>query len=341
MRVITPYSEYSGDTLKGNIKKITEHSLHVRLKLKSIFYPNKIKNSTETLLYNEDADTLMGKWLVQYDSNNRISEQRLYCQHDTLCNSDAYQYDAAGRVIEWSSYQYVNEMHGGYLYMMLTGIITNPLTGMFHVYSKAKYEYDNEDRVITERNESYNDMDEYGDTLISITTNKYAKGINKTEIRTVTIHIRGYADTTVAITRYQYDKKSNVTEECTYKGTLYHQDDSTKTIYKYDSHNNLVERKSYFETVNYCAHGGRQIGAMDIYAYDSLNNMISDDYCSLCRLDNGKEVNECEYHKQIKVRKAEHKLIDEKPLYEYDKQGNIIKITHIGYVMVKREIEYE
>jgi hypothetical protein len=286
--------------------------------------------------------SMRSKWLVKYD-DRRIIETNLYYDPDIICKKSTYQYDARGRTTErlcvdnycgWCQ-QFTDWVHGS---------ISNWAIGESTSCTLDKYEYDSNGRLLKVKMEAF-DMIYNSDTIVEITEYKY-NGISSEVAEMKKEHLRiqrETEDTTVEITDYKYDSIGNkVEEDVLKKGTdgmwknwnSNGEEVTFKTFYKYDDRNNLVEDKMYFFfTQDFSpSHPGTKVGEQEEFTYDRLNKMTSANHYFLYRQDDGSETKFASGRRLVMGEAEDQK--------EYDKQGNVIAISHGGVVTLRREIEY-
>lgn len=95
---------YFGDTLKGNVKKMTETrysntpGMTDMVDLVSIYTWDTISR-TETIKFFREDHTYLGMCILKFDAQNRVIENSLSCS-DAPCTSTTYQYDQNGDIIK-------------------------------------------------------------------------------------------------------------------------------------------------------------------------------------------------------------------------------------------------
>ena len=340
-----------GDTLKGNIKRVTEYRFNWIDTIKSVH--NYDIEGSETVTFYSSKNVFLGKERKKVDGNGRIKASGFYYKKDTLCDSFTYQYDAFGREIEQlSKYQHCGQCNC--LRDILSGSIANWISGEFTSFTQFKSEYDHTGNLVKTNKQTFRTWssaeDPYTDTAIETTVYNYKRNGKVAGIKKENFEIRqGRRDTTLEITEFRYNDSGNKVEEVMFKKGSdnwlrnWHYDGkevTTRTLFKYDTRNNLIESDEYFfEEKNNNPHvktyPGVMVGAGTRYTYDSLNNMTSSIFYRLYRHDDGTETEEGASVSNVKKREKEKE--GEK---EYDDRGNIIKITNDGTVWLRRVIEY-
>ena len=334
-----------GGALKGNIKKMTEY--YLAFDVIRVVYTCDVNEGTETAMFYEADNSLLCMWVLKFDAKGRILDRALYCGLDTLCKKETYKFDAYGREIERHTVGQSND-RCHMLEETLHGYWVHWLSGPRVSITSCKREYDNMGRLQSMKTERFVDSDT--PKSVNVITYKYDAGGDKiAEMKDESsTKIDGVPDTTVDITVYKYDSKSNKVEEDLLLGNpsfrnanWYNNGEeiTSKTIFRYDSHNNLIEKRKYYIDANdehFKSIYGWRVGSGSEYTYDSLNNMTSESSYYLYRQVDGKETKD-EFHTN-KIEKIENNAEEKK---EYDEHGNIIKVTgRTGTIILMRQIEY-
>ena len=309
----------NGDTLTGNIKKMTESVYNV-------YRPtyNSILRKTDTMKCAYTCDTAIGvenvgivsfynnhsvtsSVVMRFDNNGHIIEKDFYTDIDSLYMKETYRYDQNSREIEACQ-------------------VTYP----FHASSTAEY-----DEVVQVK-----------DSMGFCTEYKYDGIGNMIEM---TIGSVGSQEKMIdERTVNKYDSKGNKTEEDNFK--RYQRDNyvtfqsdgnefTSKTIFKYDGRNRLIERTEYAlkkpAPDAYLPPRERYstlIGNKEVYTYDGQSKLeTSITYLRIYREKDGTIT-------------TEKQSTGEVPKYEkneaLDKHGNVIKRMNGKHLALERQIEY-
>lgn len=327
---------YSGDTLKGNVKKVTEHRYVWRDTITLAYAYDEIRKVASECFYR--GDVLKGTWIAKYDNSGRVLETVLYSDSNKLCSKQSCKYDRQGMKTE------VLHADCGYprcyqLVDMLDGSMSNwPMGEMTYCNTIDQYEYNSLGLVAKMRKKVF----EGSDTVLENVTD-YVYNSNGALIEMRDSAFERYGNTTPKVKTYRYDSAGNKTEE-----ELYSNANSTdlsnwynggksmthKILYKYDSHNNRVDQKEYYFGSNSPRtkpHSGTEVGGGTLYTFETLDNMVSTTDYRIYREDNGSET--LVYEPSQKVAKREESE-------ERDSYGNTIKRMDNGRVVSVREIAY-
>ena len=311
-------TDLAGDTLKGNVKKMTEYVYEVygtccnsapmkRDTMKRVYICDTA-DATETINLYNDLDMVTAKVLMKFDNNGHLIEKGFYTDIDSLYMRHTYTYDAHGHNIEEREARYP-----------------------FHASSSVQY---SDEFMEVKDSDGYCIKYKYAQGYMVEMTSESFWGTNITPNET--------AD-------YKYDSRGNKIEEDDLK--IYQRDHyvtfyidgkeyTTKTIYKYDDRNRLIESTEYFEgkpnpNADLAApkrHSGTIIGGKDLYTYNGQSNKAdSVTLIWMYREDDGSITNGEPESKPIPKSKETK---------EYDKQGNVVKKMNGAVVTLEREIEY-
>lgn len=315
------------DTLKGNIKKLTEYSTSFRDSAIKV-YTCDTAAKTETALFYE-KQKLLGKWIVQYDAYGNIIETELYCDSTILSKGSYNKYDAKGRKIESTTIEYNTDCH--YLTNWLIDGIIDYVVSKYPIYSITSYTHDGMGRLKDDITRDYENGDR--DTLFKVNRYSYDRNGQLTEKEEKT-----WGDNRpLEIRTTKYDYKGRETEFNYVNKDGWFQSGQPiikKTILVYDSvYGRIVERKEYDLSNNNSDSAFQKetfIGSSTTYQYDELGNLATYSTYNLYWGNNGSE------SRQHRVTLSVEKSYDQKA---YDSHGNMIKRNNNGYETV-REIEY-
>ncbi len=243
---------FGGDTLKGNVKKITATMNVSDYVVKEVLTLDTVKRFAINGIYNE-SNVLMGEERAKYDERGHIVETGLYSNDNIKCNGFAYKFDLSGKMIQE---QYVStiddnchrliDWYGG----MMSNWFTGPQSSRI---SLSNYQYDHlgrvsemiskgftiylhpEDPETVKMREYYRSVgNDDRDTIASMTNYKYdAQGrVSERAVKKFTIYLEPekldtieinefqrsvtgneHLDTMMEITSYRYDTKGNTTQE--------------------------------------------------------------------------------------------------------------------------------
>lgn len=277
VRMIT----YYGDTLKGNVKTMTEYTSQGGFPItKGVYNYDTAQRLEVAHLSIEDEDKVFGTWAVKFDNKGRVTGTFLYHGSDSLCQEFTRTYNTQGNKAEQRFFKYYSEPCKA-LYQWLSGTICNWAIGDDSVVTLARYEYD-QSGLLKKKIIQYTRGNEYdGDKTIQNFSYESKNG-RKQEMKGQNIHISlGVADTIVELRTYKYDNTNKLAEvkKATYPLWPPHTDTLVETL------------DSDYETDDNSLGGGPPFDETE----------------------------------------------DEK---EYDKQGNLIKITRGKEVVFKRDIIY-
>jgi len=307
---------FYGDTLKGDIKKMTEYNyIYSWEKSVRFDYTCDVSRGMEVAVYCEADNKPCVKWLVRYDKDRAV-EKSLYNSEGQLCHTTTYKYDGLGRVVEQT---YVDSSGGSCnaLGDYLDGAISNWAVGADQRSRSGRvnsYQYDAAGHIVKEETRYFGSEG----TQADITEYKYDSKGNKVEAR---------------LLRVGFDWVKNWYSDG--------KEITSKDIFTYDTHNNLVEDKGYFVSSNdnsSAPHAGKIVGGGSEYIYDSLNNRKSVNFYRLYKQEDGSEEKEVYRTQQESLMSNVENGPEEKK--EYDDRGNVIKKTRGGIVLLQREIEY-
>lgn len=307
-----------GDTLKGNIKKITQHG---RFEIASPdgLYTSTVKciytcdtsRDIELIKYYKEQDKEAAREEIHFDSHGRILTDNAYTDIDSLYKRSTYTYDEQGLLIEKREINY--PFHSGY--QMEDAELG---TGFQDSLGKCtKYAYDNKGRLA-----------------------------EKIELEIWDSRIK-----TDNLAAYKYDAANRKTEEYELNLRACFEDEryvlfytggkgyAKKAVFTYDSLNRLASCTKYSELKVpnpswHEKHTGIFIGWKTVYNY-SGKNAVADDLTSmsLFREDNG----------AITTGTPSTDLNHAAETYEtleYDKHGNVIRKMRHGQLVFERTIEY-
>jgi len=212
-----------GDTIKGNVKLMTEYN-YTTGQLIIIEYTWDTIANTSTAIYYDEKKSLRGKSIVTFDSKNRLTSRNLYCHDGKLCTQLNLQYNKQDKLSDYHYVHYSQRNDSAYmgecngLYDWLHGQITYWMIFDSSVDIR-RYEYDLRGRVA--KTEDINILD--GDSTIKLTEDKYDSTGNKTESKTLTNRAEA-VDTMVEIVHYRYyDSGAKYVEETIVSYSLGHE----------------------------------------------------------------------------------------------------------------------
>lgn len=183
---------FYGDTLKGNIKKMTEHRFEWMDTIKTVYTWDATKH-LGTAIFNDG----FAKWFVRYDKGGHILEESLYSYNDKLCRQSTYSYNIDGGGIESRELQYLCQQCNN-LSDRLNNSASNWVAGIFVSTSLNKSEYDDTGRLIRKMKKSYSSISG-SDTTTEITSYKYSDSRKIATIKKETFSTSG-KDTMVETT---------------------------------------------------------------------------------------------------------------------------------------------
>jgi membrane peptidoglycan carboxypeptidase len=330
------YGDGTYDTLKGNIKQMTEYQHSGDSYVKAVYTFDRGKMTQVANFYDADKnDKWMGKWVVQYDNGGRALNIDLYCTNAVPCQGTTSKYDALGRMVENSS---VFNFKGDScsctrLIDWISGGISEWFVGVDSSITTYIYKYNSKGRILEKSSE---ELEIEGKVVLKTSERisfKYDDDGNEIEIIKKRISTSPeHIDTTTEIAEYEYDKRSNKIEENVL--TRDRKTQCVKTVFKYNIDNDLIESRTYYDPVRPTrpSNSGTCIGTGVEYTYDSLHHRKSHRYFQIYIQDDGEET------RDVSNFKAEEK--NEEDQKEYDRHGNIVKITSGNIQTLKREIEY-
>lgn len=308
----------SGDTLKGNVKRMTQYYISrnngavvgLTDTIKSVYTYDESRR-IELVKYSRKHDQETTREEIFFDSKGNILERRSYTDLDSLYRRCTYKYNSTGKQIESHEINY--PFHASYPFEVgEVSIEFNDSLG-----SDILYIYDSMGRLA-----------------------------EKTQIL-----IWDSRKTTDNIAAYRYDAKGNKTEEYNLNLRACDQEQkyflfyingkgySTKTVFKYDSLNRLAERTEYSEEKNPSAlwreqHTGTFIGRRTVYNYSGQNEVANGNtVVSLYREADGSITKDTPMQFPNWDAKADETV-------EYDNHGNVIRKTRWNQLVFERTIEY-
>lgn len=331
---------YYGDTLWGPIDRIVEYRQESDYIIKTVYTHNSSENTTTACFY-DPQNKQMGKWQVKYNDRGSVVETGLYCKDETPCQKCNYSYNANDRTSGKRFVHYSNNSHSlssscNRLLDLLDGSISSRFAGVDSFVTISTYQYDTPRRLQFQQEKFVTIRPTYIDTTVELTNYAYENSgsdlwlVEKKEIR---IRSDG-SDTTDEATVYRYDERRNLVEKIVLKSTSGNRAvDSTRTLFRYNDQNSVIESRSYYQAKHTPSKPGRgkQVGAGSEYSYDNAGNLTSHTFYSIYRLDDGSE---------RKDGVDTQKVAKEETEKEYDARGNIIKITSRGSKILTREIWY-
>lgn len=313
---------YEGDTLKGNIKRMTEYYVRWGMDTVRAIYTWDSTTRSETAIFCEGlAAKVLGKWTAAYDASGHVIETALYCDSNKPCYRQTTGYDAKGRTIEQLTVGYAFLRHE--FNDKISGVIEEWPCCPGVTYQAVKYEYNSLGHLAHVLEENCN----VGNTDTTFKSTNYTYG-NKGVLQEMTE--RNYKrDETYETREYKYDARGNKVEECIYKaqrsivlGDWYNNGKpfTIKTFFRYNDSNELIESKAYFiEGAGPKPPGGDKVGAVKLYNYDN-HVMTGCTTYTLIRQDNGVEI-------------TDDKRVDRTPIDGYkqerDKNGNVVKTLNV------------
>lgn len=316
------------DTLRGNIKKLTEYSTSLRDSAIKIYTYDAAAKTVTGQFYS--SQKLLGKWIAQYDVYGNIVETLLYCEDTIPSTIRRVQYDAKGRKKEDATIEY----HEGCQYLtnwFIDGIVDYAVS-TYPIYSTTLYSYDSAGRLSLDITRDY----KVGDPGTLFTTNTYKYGTN-TQLTEKEEKTWGGRHRPMQIRTTKYDSKGR---EAEFSFTSSATDDQLsgwfnggkpiikRTVNVYDSSGNIAEMKEYANDEHRSYEVPR---TLTTYTYDNMGNMISYSVYNLYRDENGTE------SRQLRLTRPVEKS---KEQVARDKHGNIVRrIDNSGREMY-REIEY-
>jgi len=351
-------SIFSGDdTLKGNIKKLTEYVYVSDYLITNVYIWDTIEKSvTGSIYYNKDS--LIGKRTARYNDERQIIEKRLYCMNDELCEKLIHTYDDKGRKTMSTCSYYSNsskEDVGRYNTFsdVLMGGVSHWAMAIDSTVVQLTYKYDSKGNLTEGKKIEITNGKRYSDTSIYITYTSYHADNNKImSERKITTHSSNkYADTAVSFVAYEYDITGNKIKENAY--SLYPQNkyilrgdsiisvtkikviiDSTKVTYKYNSDHELIEDIVYHapRDINYSKYPGRDVGRVNTYTYNKLTSTTTTTEYDIYREDDGTEKRYFDREREV--------VTDDGTRVEYDGVGNVTKKMSDKKVWFTRQIEY-
>lgn len=327
----------SGDTLKGNIKRLTEHFYNSDYTVKTIYTWDTVIKTVVGRIYDEH-DIQKGKRVFKYNNAGRIFERYFYCNEDEFCEKEISKYDANGLMLERRVYNYYNrtQQYPGNCNSLrdwLWGGITERFTNVDSSIDIYTYQYDRRGNLIEEKHEDITIGEGYNSSSVYLIYDTYYPD-NKIAIHKRII-IYSNDDTTIEQTEYKYDAKGNKIGESSSTISRYRTLEScTNATYKYSADNKLIEVIVHFSPAYNTSskHPGTRVGWVYKYAYNKQNNLESRSEYDIYRQFDGSE-------QQYLSRKYPAEK-EQKEETEYDKQGNVIKKTRNGFVESTNEIEY-
>lgn len=325
---------YYGDTLNSAVKTMTEyaHTGDYEIRINYTYNLSR-KIQTANFYFN---NSLQGRWVVKCDDQYQVIESGLYYDYDSLCRGLTLTYNTEGREIERHEVHYLNERCNNFIDFLQGGISEWMMGSTANVTSFA-HKYDNLGRIVETRRKNFVIGSDDTDTTITVINYTFNNNDDKSSQKKVESFRTGsdYADTSYETTNYIYNRNGSIIEEQIIKSSVVSWTiDSLRNLFKYDAHNNLVEKKEYFSNAISDYSGNLpypRVGGGTTYTYDSINNRISYSYYWLYRKDDNSEI------KEIYQAGAYN---EDKEEFEYDTRGNIIKKTRHGTITLKREIEY-
>jgi hypothetical protein len=315
------------DTLKGNIKKLTEYSTSFRDSAIKV-YTCDTAAKTETALFYE-KQKLLGKWVVQFDAYGNIIETGLYCDSTILSTGCYNKYDAKGRKTESTKIQYNAHCH--YLTNWLIDGIVDYAVSRYPIYSITLYTYDSMGRLKDDITRDYENGDR--DTLFKV--NRYSYDRNGQLVEKEEKTWGGNRPLEIRTTKYDC-KGREIEFNYVNKDGWFNsgQPIIKKKIWVYDSLQDRITERKLYDLSNYKPDSAYQnqifVGSSTTYQYDTQGNNTSNSTYNLYWGNNGSE------SRQHRVTLPVEKSYDQKA---YDNHGNMIKRNNYGYETV-REIEY-
>ncbi|MCD6065032.1 MAG: hypothetical protein K0R82_2943, partial [Flavipsychrobacter sp.] len=181
------------DTLRGNIRRMTEYIHHWDYKVKTV-YTWDVANRLITGQIGDSEHKQKGRELFKYDDHNRLLETGLYCGDNTLCMGASYQYDSKGQK---TGERHVNAVQGccQQLRDWVGATLSNWVSGARWLsVSVTTYTYDDAGNILKERGESFNVIEDPANE----TEKLVAASVGK--------------DTSIFLRTYSYDPMGHVTE---------------------------------------------------------------------------------------------------------------------------------
>ncbi len=272
----------------------------------------------------------------KYDGSGNIVEFNSYSPDGSFASKTKYKYNNKGNLIEQNKYHFNGALTNRYIIKYDNN--GNPIE--LETYNSA-------DRATIEalanaisKDEAKSDntkSDEPALDLISKTTNKYDDKGNKIEV--VAIDNGLFTDKSKKFVKYTrvFDSKGRVVELINYETS-----DSirNKFTFKYDEKSNLSEKLMYSPDGT--------LNARYTYKYDINGNLIEDD---ILLMPESKSFKRNTYKYDDRKSLTEKKFFDVGELdytlsyqYEYDSNGNWIKVTYsengTPRIIISRVIEY-
>ena len=359
----------NGDTLKGNVKRITEYDYQVH----GMFCCNSSKPDTtkRTCIYTCDTanrlETIMiegnpyehktgkSKDLLKFDDKGRLRETDHYSDLDSLYSRETWTYDAHGLKTGDRSVRYPLYASNPEEYEHLN-TSTKDTDGNCSVYT-----YNSAGKLTEQTWATFAGEEK---TIYRIALCKYhsnGKLAEKTDEA-----YQGSEKTTFGRTLEKYDDRGNKIEEDKYlninrdRFVLFYIGEKAYTLkftYKYDEHNRLIESARYAEekphpnaaTPEHKVHSGTQIGYKVLYTFDGGNNTTTNStHVDLYHEDDGSITLEPDTTPPTSIltdvfiySEPDSTTTSQVPknVEERDKQGNLIKKIN-GNFFLERQIEY-
>ena len=330
----------SGDTLKGNIKRLTERFYNSDYTVKTIYTWDTVMKTIVGRIYDEH-DIQKGKRVFKYNDAGRILERYFYCNDNELCEKDISKYDVHGYELERRICQYYSssQQYPGncnklkeWIYNMIGEWESN----IDSAISTHTYKYDNRGNQTEHKYQDISVGEGYTHCSLIITnTSYYPNNKIATTKKITTYSCDGDADTVTEQIVYKYDTKGNLIAENSTTIKQYRTlKSSIATTYKYNADNKLIEEVVYCSPAYITTpdHPGTRVGWVYKYSYNKEKNMESRSEYEIYRQSDGSE------QRYLSRKYPAEK--EQKEEIEYDKQGNVIKKTRNGLVESTNEIEY-
>lgn len=207
-----------GDTLRGNVKKVTSTIYLPDYIVKTVLTRDTAKGLVVNSLYDE-KNMPMGQERENYDAYGRIVETGFYTNNNEACYNISNKYDARGRKTEEQTVSASCSEVCNNLTDWFRGTLSNWFTGppSSNIYL-CEYSYDNSGRVSEMQSKSFKVYLKPGDPE-TIKMIEYYRSVGMDD-----------RDTTISIVNYKYDPHGKVSETAIKKFIIYSEPEKLDTI---------------------------------------------------------------------------------------------------------------